>query len=69
MPSLRRVLPASTFVDLLSFLIFFAIFVFLFSIGPSGALPAYMQVASQCPLPQPRTLTPLNSVVFFPLQV
>jgi hypothetical protein len=62
MPSLRSVLPASTLVDFFKRLIvFLAILLSSFSMGPSGALPSYVQLARQLPLSLCRSLNPLKS--------
>lgn len=66
MPSLRSVLPASTLVDFFKRLIvFLAILLSSFSIGPSGALPSYMQLARQLSLPLCIALNPLKSADTF----
>jgi hypothetical protein len=56
-------LPASTLVDFFKRLIvFLAILVSSYSIGPSGALPAYMQVIRHLAVYEWNALSPSKSV-------
>lgn len=67
MPSLRSVLLASTLVDFFKRLIVFLAILLssFFSIGPSGALPSYMQLGSHFPSRKRSALSPLKSVHFY----
>jgi hypothetical protein len=61
-PTFRRVLVDCNLLDFFKRLIaFFAILFPLFSFGPSGALPTYMQLARQCLRFLANLLNPLES--------